>query len=192
MHRKSFWSAVGVLVAIVAGSIIAESADGQAVGEPASDPPAAGAFEPAREDSERAAAAQARLRALDRLVGRWRISGDAEGEVVYEWLAGGHFLLQRVDIKQYGRSIKGIEVIGYVRPFGGERSAEIMSRWYDNEGNTFDYVYEMEGETLRIWGGERGSAAHYVGRLSKDGNELSGRWTYPGGGGYSAVARRVK
>jgi hypothetical protein len=57
---------------------------------------------------------------------------------------------------------------------------------------TLDYVYEIEGDTLTIWGGERGSPAYYTGQFSKDGNTLTGGWVYPGGGGYKAVSTRVK
>jgi hypothetical protein len=39
-------------------------------------------------------------------------------------------------------------------------------------GNTLDYVYEVEGDTLMIWGGERGSPAYYTGRCSDDGNTV--------------------
>jgi hypothetical protein len=69
---------------------------------------------------------------------------------------------------------------------------DIKSRYYDNQGNTFDYVYELEGDTLTIWGGERGSPAFYEGTFSADGDRLTGAWVYPGGGGYSSTATRVR
>jgi hypothetical protein len=138
-----------------------------------------------------AAQPDAALKRLDRLVGTWEISGEAQGRVTYEWMEGGFFLLQRVDLDHQGHLVKGIEVIGKLRPFGGEASDEIMSRWYDNEGNTFDYVYEVEGDTLTIWGGERGSPAYYQGRFSQGGSRLTGGWVYPGGGGYETTAVRV-
>ena len=38
------------------------------------------------------------LRALDRLVGAWEVSGDyVEGTSTFEWMEGGFFLLQRSD-----------------------------------------------------------------------------------------------
>jgi hypothetical protein len=81
------------------------------------------------------------LRKLDRLVGTWEVSGGIQGRLTYEWMEGGYFLLQHIDLDHQGHKIKGFEVIGHLRPFGGEPSEEIMTRWYDNEGNTFDYVY---------------------------------------------------
>ena len=40
------------------------------------------------------------LRSLDRLVGTWELSGDVGGRVTYEWMEGGFFLLQRVDLRR--------------------------------------------------------------------------------------------
>ena len=93
----------------------------------------------------------------ERLVGTWEMSGEVSGTVTYEWMEGGFFLIQRVDLEQYGQRIKGIEIIGHEKPFGSEPSEEIKSRFYSNTGDTLDYVYELEGDTLTIWGGERGS-----------------------------------
>ena len=133
------------------------------------------------------------LKNLDRLIGTWKQSGDVEGEITYEWAEGGFFLIQRVDLMQYGNKIKGIEIIGHESKFGAEPSAEIKSRFYSSlDGMTLDYVYEIEGDTLTIWGGEKGSPAYYKGTFSEDGNTLTGGWVYPGGGGYEAISTRVK
>ena len=113
------------------------------------------------------------LRSLDRLVGTWEISGGAQGRATYEWMEGGFFLIQHVDLQQHGQKIKGIEIIGHERPFGEEPGEEVKSRFYDNMGNTLDYVYELEGDTLTIWGGERGSPAYYRGTFSEDGKPLA-------------------
>jgi hypothetical protein len=131
------------------------------------------------------------LKDLDRLVGTWEVSGGAQGKATYEWMEGGFFLVQRVDLEQYGQRIKGIEIIGHERPFGAEPSEDTKSRFYDNMGNTLDYVYELEGDTLTIWGGEKGSPAYYRGTFSDDGDTVSGEWVYPGGG-YRSTMTRVK
>jgi hypothetical protein len=130
------------------------------------------------------------LKALDRLVGNWDVTGGVNGRVVYEWLEGGFFLLQHVDLRQQdGQPIKGIEVIGHERPFGAEPSPEVKSRFYDSLGNTLDYVYELDGDVLTIWGGEKGSPAYYRGTVSQDGNSCAGAWVYPGGGYESTMTR---
>ncbi len=132
------------------------------------------------------------LKGLDRLVGTWEVSGGAQGQVSYEWMEGGFFLIQHVDLEQHGHKIKGIEVIGHERQFGAEPSEEITSRFYASTGDTLDYVYELEGDTLTIWGGEKGSPAYYRGTFSDDGDTLTGAWHYPGGGGYEATSTRAK
>jgi len=132
------------------------------------------------------------LRALDRLVGVWRVAGDAEGEVGWEWAPGGYFLLQHIDMVHDRRPIKAMEVIGRLHPLDGGPSADIRSRVYSyNDGYTIDYVYELEGDTLTIWGGEKGSPAFYRAVFSPDGNMLTGSWQWSGGG-YSTVAIRVR
>jgi hypothetical protein len=132
------------------------------------------------------------IKSLDRLIGTWKQSGEVDGEITYEWAEGGFFLIQRVDMVQYGNPIKGIEIIGHEAIFGSEPSEEIKSRFYSFlDGMTIDYVYEMEGDTLTIWGGEKGSPAYYRGTFSEDGKTLSGGWVYPGGG-YEAISTRVE
>jgi hypothetical protein len=127
----------------------------------------------------------------NRLVGTWEVSGGAQGRVTYEWMDGGFFLIQRVELEQYGQKVRGIEVIGHLRPFGAEPSEDIKSRFYDSMGNTLDYVYELEGNTLTIWGGEKGSPAYFKGKFSDDDDTQSGEWVYPGGGGYESTMTRV-
>lgn len=52
------------------------------------------------------------LKTLDKLVGKWKISGDAKGQIEYKWAAGGFFLIQDVNLKYGGKQISGIEIIG--------------------------------------------------------------------------------
>src|SRR5688572_11714756 len=133
------------------------------------------------------------LKGLNRLIGTWKQSGELDGEITYEWAEGGLFMIQRVDLVQHGNKIKGMEIIGHEFTFGSEPSQDIKSRFYSYlDGMTLDYVYEIEGDVLTIWGGERGSPAYYKGQFGKDGNTLTGDWTYPDGGGYEAISTRVK
>lgn len=55
--------------------------------------------------------------------------------------------------------------------------------------NTLDYVYEVDGSTLMIWGGEKGSQAYFKGTFSDNGNTVTGGWVYPGGGYESNMTR---
>lgn len=132
----------------------------------------------------------AAVAALDRLVGEWTVTGGAEGTVRYEWMPGRHFLLQHVEIEQFGEQITGLEVIGHLRPFGEDTGPDLATRFYDSQGNTLDYTYELEGDTLTIWGGPKGSPAHFRGEFSDDDRVLDGAWIYPGGGGYDSTMTR--
>jgi hypothetical protein len=127
----------------------------------------------------------------ERLVGTWEMSGEVGGTVSYEWMEGGFFLIQHVDLEQYGQRIKGLEIIEHERPFGTDPSEDIKSRFYDNIGNTLDYLYELEGDALTIWAGEKGSPAYSKGTFSDDGDTLSKR-VYPGASGYRSTMIRVK
>jgi hypothetical protein len=131
------------------------------------------------------------LKSLDRLVGTWELSDDSSGKVRYEWMEDGFFLIQHFEINVFGNAVKGIEVIGHLRPFGQNPGKDIRSRAYDNSGNTFDYVYEIGNDTLYIWAGEKGSPAYYKGKFSKDGNTNSGEWVYPNGG-YRSTMKRIQ
>ncbi|HEX6569306.1 MAG TPA: hypothetical protein VF015_09070 [Acidimicrobiales bacterium] len=131
------------------------------------------------------------LAGLDRLVGTWKVSGGAEGTTTFSWMEGGFFLAQQVDLTQFGQAVKGLEIIGHEQPFGEAPKPAITSRYYDNMGNTFDYEYEIEGDTLTIWAGGKGSPAYYRGTFSADGDTLTGSWVYPGGGGYDSISTRV-
>ena len=142
--------------------------------------------------SQRKPTPNADLKSLDRLAGTWILSGDTKGKVTYEWMEGGFFLIQHVELDQGGQKTKGIEIIGHLRPYGGEASQDIKSRYYDSNGDTLDYVYELTGDALMIWFGEKGSPAYYKGQFSEDGNTLAGNWVYPGGGGYEAIATRQR
>ncbi|MFE9725119.1 hypothetical protein ACFYQ5_16355 [Streptomyces sp. NPDC005794] len=133
----------------------------------------------------------AELKALDRLIGTWTVTGGAEGTVRYEWMPGRFFLSQHVELTQSGERVSGLELIGNLRPFGEPAGADVVSRFYDSTGNTLDYVYELTGDTLVIWAGAKGSPAHFEGTFSADDATMTGDWVYPGGGGYTSTMTRV-
>src|SRR5215208_4524861 len=83
------------------------------------------------------------LKSLDKLVGTWKISGGSEGTVTYEWMEGGFFLIQHIDLNQ----AKGIEIIGHLRPFGEEGSPAYYKGEFSEDGNTLSggWVYPGGG-----------------------------------------------
>ncbi len=125
------------------------------------------------------------LRTLNRLIGKWEVTGSfVEGEVQFEWMDGGYFLIQHVNLKRGDHSIKGTEYIGY-----DEDTQTLRSHYMDNNGSNFTYTWELSGDTLRTWFGEKNSNNFFEGTFSSDGNSYSGKWQWPGGG-YAATMKR--
>jgi hypothetical protein len=83
---------------------------------------------------------------------------------------------QHVNLRQAGHDVQAVEIIGHLRPFLETPSQDISSRAGDSSGNTLDYVYEMEGDTLIIWGAEKGSPACFKGKFSDNGKTNIGEW----------------
>ncbi len=139
-----------------------------------------------------------RLRNLDPYVGTWTLEGresteygEIHGTLSFEWMEGGYFLLQRIDIDHAGQPVRGIEVIGYGRDWDGSVPEHCTSHFFDNSGNHFVYIYEVgEDGAIIIWGGEVGSPAAFRGRFSEDRRTITGRWDWPGGG-YDAIITRT-
>jgi Protein of unknown function (DUF1579) len=131
------------------------------------------------------------LRKLDRLVGEWNVSGpDIAGRVTYEWMEGGFFLIQHVDLTAFGRPIKGVEYIGF-----DEGTQTLRSHFMDNNGSNFTYTWDIEDDTLWIWFGEKGSDNRFRGTFDESRDRYSGSWKWPlpdgGTGGYEATLTRV-
>jgi hypothetical protein len=131
------------------------------------------------------------LAKLDRLVGTWQVSGQTvHGQVRFEWLAGGFFLVQDVDLTHGERHIKGVEYIGYDQDTG-----TLRSHFMDNFGSNFAYTWAVDGDGLWVWFGDKGSANVLHAAFSADGDEYAGRWQWPMGdgtlGGYDATMTRV-
>jgi hypothetical protein len=84
----------------------------------------------------------------------------AEGETTFEWMEGGFFLIQRGTLHREGKTHTVLEIIGYERGIGStEPASEITSRAYTSNGDTVDYTYETDEETLTMWMGPKDSPA---------------------------------
>ena len=126
------------------------------------------------------------------LGGEWRLEGDADGEIRFERSEGGFFLIQHIDLRVFGRQVRGMEIIGHLHRLNDRPSDEVWTRFYSfADGLTLDYVYELNGRVLTIWFMKKGSDNRYTGCFSEDGNSFEGAWAWPGGG-YRVKGTRIK
>jgi hypothetical protein len=130
------------------------------------------------------------LKPLQKLVGTWRVSGETRGELTYEWMDGGFFLIAHGDLEQSGKRTRHIEIIGYDHAAGAEPSNVLTSRLYTDHGDTLSYTHEIDDKSVTSWFGEKGSPAVFRARFTDD-DTLTGAWEWPGGG-YSLTLKRVR
>lgn len=124
------------------------------------------------------------LQRLNRLVGTWKVSGGTKGKVTFEWMKGGRFLLQHVDLE----GARGLEIIGY-----DEESESLRSHYFDSSGRILEYMYEVGDDTLVISIDMPRVKGQFRGKFGKDGNSGAGRWEWTQDGvkmGYDAALTR--
>jgi hypothetical protein len=118
------------------------------------------------------------LRQLDRFVGTWEMRGrtldsdvdNVTGRTTFEWLPGGFFLQQRIELDFAGFEVQGLEVIGYDSASGTFPSTVFPGMF----GTPIPYVWEIDGDELKITTEVLG--ATFRGTWSEDGTSFSGGW----------------
>ena len=118
------------------------------------------------------------LRKLDRFVGTWEMKGRTLDSAVdnvtartsFEWLPGGHFLVQRFAADFMGMEIQSLEVIGHDSATGTFPSTVYASM----APMPLPYRWEIDGNELKITAEALG--ATFRGRWNEDGTVFSGGW----------------
>jgi hypothetical protein len=137
------------------------------------------------------------LKRLDVLVGKWNVKGHTSnpndvitGQATFEWLPGGFFLIQRFEFNFIGQEIKGLEVIGY-----DKSSKAFSASVYSNMGEfAVPYKWDVQDDIVTHWT----EGSHFKGKLSDNGNTLTGAWEpekgkeSPENVAYEATMTRVK
>lgn len=119
------------------------------------------------------------LERLNMFVGTWEVWGrtlDSEednvsGRLTFEWLPGGFFLQQRVQLSFAGYDVQGLEIIGY-DPSTGKFPSTVYSNLV---GTPIAYEYHVDGERVTIRT-ELGGGATFTGTWSEDRESMSGGW----------------
>ena len=141
------------------------------------------------------------LKQLERFVGTWDLRGrtlDSEkdnvfGRTSFEWLPGGFFLQQRIELDFMGMEIKGLEVIGY-DPSTGKYPSTVYSNLV---GTPIPYEYDIQNDHVKIRT-ELAGGATFTGTWSTEGDTGSGGWRPdpgkegPGNVAYDVTATRVR
>lgn len=132
------------------------------------------------------------LERLEPLIGKWHVETEIgmDGYATFEWMEGGFFLIQRFHFATEEETIKGIEYTGF-----DEDTQTLRSHMMDTQGHNFTYTWDIIGDNVWYWFGDRDSDRFSHGKLSKDGKTIAGRWQWrePNGqlGGYNYTMTKV-
>jgi hypothetical protein len=118
------------------------------------------------------------LRKFDRFIGTWEMKGrtlssdvdDVTARTTFEWLPGGHFLVQRFAADFMGMDIQSLEVIRY-DPETGTFPSTVFANMV---GTPLPYRWEIDDDEVTIKAEAAGATFH--GRWSDDGTVFSGGW----------------
>ena len=138
------------------------------------------------------------LKRLEKLVGTWSIKGrtldskedNISGQTTFEWLPGGFFLQQRIEMNFMGMKIHSLELIGYDPATQAFSSSVYSNMW----GSAIPYQWDLQDNILKI----SMEGAKFRGTFSEDGNTFSGGWRPdegkegPGNVAYDVVGSRLK
>jgi hypothetical protein len=136
---------------------------------------------------------------LEKLVGTWTIKGrtlDSEednisGQTTFEWLPGGFFLQQRIEMDFMGFKIQSLELIGHDPSTQAFSSYVYSNMW----GTPVPYKWDLQDNVLKI---SLEGVANFNSTFSEDGNTFSGGWRSepgkegPGNVPYDVTGTRVK
>jgi hypothetical protein len=129
---------------------------------------------------------QAKLELFEALIGEWTAETThpafegivARGRVVFEWLEGRTFLLQRA-VNDQPDFPDSLSVIGVM-----EGDDDLSMQYFDSRGVHRIYKVGFDGRQLMLERDEPGFAQRLRATLSDDGSTLSGVWQLDEGEGY--------
>jgi Protein of unknown function (DUF1579) len=120
------------------------------------------------------------LKRLDKFVGTWEMKGhtldskkdNVLGRTTFEWLPGGFFLQQRIELNFMGMELRSLELIRY-----DPETQTFPSSVYSNMSPVpLPYKWDVQGDNLTITVSYGPVDATFQGKFSKDGKSFSGGW----------------
>lgn len=124
------------------------------------------------------------LAPLEVLVGEWRMAAvfeafpapEADARVIFEWLTGAQFLIQRWTVP-IPEAPDGMALIGLDESTEGQ----YLQHYFDSRGVARVYRMSLVGRTWKLWRNEADfSPLHfrqrYTGTISEDGRSIAGAW----------------
>ena len=121
----------------------------------------------------------AQLKKLNFLIGKWHTKGeilqgaptsstDIRGTDTYEWVAGGFFILHRVDVFMGNEKTEAIEIIGYD---AGRKSYFMKS--FDSQGDSITMYAVLEKPGVFKFGDNK---MRSVLTVKKGGSSMTAKW----------------
>jgi hypothetical protein len=120
------------------------------------------------------------LKQLEKFVGTWEMKGrtldskkdNVFGRATFEWLPGGFFLQQRIELNFVGLEIHSLELIRY-----DPETQSFPSTVYSNLSPVpLPYKWDVQDDTLTISVAYGPLDATFKGKFSKDREQFSGGW----------------
>jgi len=120
------------------------------------------------------------LKRLHKFIGIWEMKGrtlnskedNVVGRATFEWLPGGFFLQQRIELNFMGMELRSLELIRF-----DPETQTFPSYVYSNMSPIpLPYKWDVQDDTLRISVDYGPINATFNGKFSKDGKGFSGGW----------------
>ena len=134
------------------------------------------------------------MEALEPLVGEWALAARFEGQptpdvdigarVAFEWMPGGHFLVERWEIP-IPEAPDGIALIGA----DPEDDGGYLQHYFDSRGVARVYKMRFDGRVWTLWRDTPDFSPldfrqRFTGRLSEDGRTIDATWEIDEGDGW--------
>ena len=120
------------------------------------------------------------LKRLEKFIGTWEMKGrtlnskedNVLGRATFEWLPGGFFLQQRIELNFMGMQLRSLELVGY-----DPQTQTLASNVYSNMSPMpLPYKWDVQDDTLTISVAYGPLDATFKGKFSKDGKSFSSGW----------------